>query len=237
MTRFQGNSSALVFGATGALGSEIVAVLKREGRSVTAVVRSETNNLPADEIVVLTTDMVDTIHAIGSAKFDAIIWAQGVNINDSVEQFDRVAFDALMSANLGFVIESLTELLAHEKIASPARLCVISSIWQHLAREQKMSYTVSKAALGGFVRAASADLARRQILVNAVLPGVIDTPMTRSVLTDKQVESISTATGFNRLATPTDIAETVAFLCSDKNNAITGQSLTVDLGFGHVRKI
>ena len=96
---------------------------------------------------------------------------------------------------------------------------------------------MTKAALGGLVRAASADLASRQILINAVLPGVIDTPMTRSVLTAEQVQGIAEATGFGRLATAVDVAEAVTFLCSNKNRAITGQSLTVDLGFGHVRKI
>jgi NAD(P)-dependent dehydrogenase (short-subunit alcohol dehydrogenase family) len=74
-------------------------------------------------------------------------------------------------------------------------------------------------------------------LINAVLPGVIDTPMTRSVLTAEQVQGIAEATGFGRLATAVDVAEAVSFLCSSRNRAITGQSLTVDLGFGHVRKI
>lgn len=237
MTKPHTVSSALIFGATGALGSEVVAVLRRDGSSVTAVVRPHAKEVLADERIVLRDNMRETLSAMGKRKFDAVVWAQGTNLNDSIHQFDKVAFEGLMSANLGFVMESLAELLEQDQIASPARLCVISSIWQNLARQQKMSYTVSKAAIGGFVRAASADLADRQILINAVLPGVIDTPMTRSVLADEQVRSISTATGFNRLATPTDVAEAVSFFCSDKNNAITGQSLAVDLGFSHVRKL
>ena len=237
MTQASTASSALIFGATGALGSEIVAVLRRDGRSVTAVVRPNSKEVLVDERIVLRDNMRETVRAMGERKFDAVVWAQGANLNDSIHRFDRIAFEGLMSANLGFVMESLAELLDQNQIASPARLCVISSIWQNLARQQKLSYTVSKAAVGGFVRAASADLADRQILINAVLPGVIDTPMTRSVLADEQVNSISMATGFNRLATPTDVAEAVAFFCSDKNNAITGQSLAVDLGFSHVRTL
>lgn len=237
MTAEQGASRALVFGATGALGSEIVNVFKKEGRFVAAVVRQSAVEVSADHVILLDGQMSEAIRALGNIKFDAVVWAQGANLNDSIDNFDRGSFDAIMSANLGFVVESMAALLDQEKIATPARLCVISSIWQYLAREQKFSYTVSKAALGGFVRATSADLAKRQILVNAVLPGVIDTPMTRSVLTAAQVRDISSATGFDRLATAKDIAETVAFLCSAKNNAITGQSVPVDLGFGHVRKL
>jgi 3-oxoacyl-[acyl-carrier protein] reductase len=237
MKRNSNDSAVLVFGATGVLGSEIVDTFRREGRSVTAVVRSNTQRVSADTVVEIRDDVAATIQAMGAAKFSAVVWAQGANLNDRIDAYDRTAFEALMYANLGFVMESLAALLDGEKIDSPARLCVISSIWQNLARPQKMSYTISKAAVGGFVRAASADLADRQILINAVLPGVIDTPMTRSVLTEEQMNSISTATGFNRLATPKDIAEAVFFLCSAMNNSITGQSLTVDLGFGHVRRL
>jgi NAD(P)-dependent dehydrogenase (short-subunit alcohol dehydrogenase family) len=230
-------STALVFGANGALGSEIVAALDRDGFSVTAAVRTMTNCPQATTVLVLGDDPLNSLSQVDSAQFSAVVWAQGANLNDDIETFAKESLDGLLDANLIYVMETMSFLVSNSLVADGARFCILSSIWQHLSRRHKLSYTVTKAALGGLVRAASADLASRQILINAVLPGVIDTPMTRSVLTAEQVQGIAEATGFGRLATAVDVAEAVSFLCSSRNRAITGQSLTVDLGFGHVRKI
>jgi 3-oxoacyl-[acyl-carrier protein] reductase len=230
-------STALVFGANGALGSEIVAALDRDGFSVTAAVRTMTNCPHASTVLVLGDDPLNSLSQVDSAQFSAVVWAQGANLNDDIETFAKESLDGLLDANLIYVMETMSFLVSNSLVADGARFCILSSIWQHLSRRHKLSYTVTKAALGGLVRAASADLASRQILINAVLPGVIDTPMTRSVLTAEQVQGIAEATGFGRLATAVDVAEAVSFLCSSRNRAITGQSLTVDLGFGHVRKI
>ena len=70
-----------------------------------------------------------------------------------------------------------------------------------------------------------------------MLPGVLDTAMTRSMLSAEQITSFERATGFNRLVTLDDVTSTVAFLCSASNTGITGQSIKVDLGFGHERSL
>jgi 3-oxoacyl-[acyl-carrier protein] reductase len=87
------------------------------------------------------------------------------------------------------------------------------------------------------VRAASADLATAGHLVNAVLPSVTDTPMTRAMLSDEQVQRVAAATGLGRLTSLDDVAEAVAWLCSPANTGVTGQSIPVDLGFSHVRHL
>jgi len=128
-------------------------------------------------------------------------------------------------------------LLASDRLASGARLCVISSVWQTSARSNKLSYMVSKAALQGLVLSAATDLAERGILVNAVLPGAIDTPMTRQNLSAEQIGRIAGMTKFNRLAALGDVAALVAFLCSTANTSITGQFVAVDLGFQNARLV
>jgi NAD(P)-dependent dehydrogenase (short-subunit alcohol dehydrogenase family) len=123
------------------------------------------------------------------------------------------------------------------RLASGARLCVISSVWQTVARPNKLSYMVSKAALQGLVLSAATDLAERGILINAVLPGAIDTPMTRQNLTPDQIERVAGMTKFDRLAALGDVAALVAFLCSAANTSITGQFVAVDLGFQNARLV
>ena len=82
---------------------------------------------------------------------------------------------------------------------------------------------------------ASADLARDGHLINAVLPGALETPMTRRNLSGEQIERLSGATGFGRLPALEDVASLVCYLCSAQNSGITGQFIAADLGFSHVR--
>jgi NAD(P)-dependent dehydrogenase (short-subunit alcohol dehydrogenase family) len=74
-------------------------------------------------------------------------------------------------------------------------------------------------------------------MVNAVLPGALDTPMTRNNLSEEQIQLIERSTRFNRLATLGDVISTIYFLCSEENSGLTGQFLKVDLGFSDVRII
>ena len=81
------------------------------------------------------------------------------------------------------------------------------------------------------------DLAKDGYFVNAVLPGVIDTPMTHQNLSELQIEKVKKSTGFNKLNTLADVANAVYFLLSSNNTGITGQFIKVDLGFSDVRII
>jgi 3-oxoacyl-[acyl-carrier protein] reductase len=95
-----------------------------------------------------------------------------------------------------------------------------------------MAYTVSKAAIGGVVRSLSVDLGRsHRILVNGVLPGVVDTPMARKGLTSEQIAKVVEATPIGTLVTPKDVGNAVYLLGSELNTGISGQSLLVDNAF------
>ena len=81
----------------------------------------------------------------------------------------------------------------------------------------------------------SYDLSKKKILINNVLPGVVDNEMTRTTLTPVQLEYIKNYMHFGRLINVDDIFNTVKFLAID-NTGITGQSICVDLGFTSIRK-
>ena len=70
--------------------------------------------------------------------------------------------------------------------------------------------------------------------MNAVLPGALDTPMTRSNLDPRQIEKLSGSTMFNRLPSLNDVVSASLYLCSPENSGITGQFIAADLGFSHV---
>ena len=230
----------LLFGASGAVGQAVADMAGARGWSVTGVSRSQRPDT-ADRSWVHYDPAGDGISPsafAGHGPFDAVCWAQGANRQDSVQDFDAAASADLYEANCLYVARSLNELLA-AKLLSPAgaRLCVVSSIWQERARQTKLSYSMTKAALGGLVRSASVDLAADGHLINAVLPGVLDTPMTHAAMAPEQLRGVMQATPFNALPTPDGIARLVGFLCSDQNTVVTGQSITADLGFSNVRLV
>lgn len=228
----------LVFGGTGAIGQQIVRSALSRGWQVTSVARSHSSPaLPGSTFVAL--DPLGSgfqgaeLAALG--PFTSVCWAQGANMNDSVYDVDIASHRALYDANCTYILVTLRALLDRSMLAPRSRLCVISSIWQELARQSKLSYCMTKAALQGLVLSASADLARDGHVINAVLPGAIETPMTRKNLSAQQIERLTSATGHNRLVTLEEVAAAVCFLCSPENTGISGQFLTADLGFSHVR--
>lgn len=225
---------ALVFGASGAIGSAIADTLAAAGFTVHGTSRAGAG----DTIALDPIGAPDGLAALDALPaLDAVVWAQGANRNDAAATVQRDGFEAVMAANVTYVVVTLARLLQSDRLARPARMVVISSIWEQVARSGKFSYTVSKAAIGGLVRAASIDLAADGHLINAVGPSVTDTPMTRSMLSDDQIAGVAGQTGFGRLTSLNDVAGLTAHLCSTANTGVTGQSIAVDLGFSHARAL
>ncbi len=229
----------LLFGGSGAIGSAAAQFFWDQGWKVVVVSRQPQQSV-ADQIF---WDPISQSHDEGleqvaaSGPYDAVCWAQGANLNDSVYSFDPESHEQLYRANVLFVLASMKALLEKSALKKPARLCVISSIWQNMARQNKLSYCVTKSALQGLVLSAANDLGKEGHLINAVLPGVIDTPMTRQNLSEDQINKVIDSTQFGRLPSLVDVAASVYGLCSKLNTGLTGQFVTVDLGYSHVRVI
>ncbi len=228
----------LLLGASGAIGQALAGYFNMRGWAVTGIARAEKPELDtridwrfADfSVGNFQTDILDN-----QQGWDAVCWAQGANCNDNVRDVDIDAHLDLYRANCVYILKSLKLLLDRDQLARPARLCIISSIWQKIARQNKLSYGMTKAALQGLVLSAAADLASDGHLINAVLPGALDTEMTRNNLSAQQISMLANATLFDRLPQLSDVAGLVHFLCSDSNTGITGQFIAADLGFSHVR--
>jgi len=231
----------LIFGGRGAIGSAVRGRFTALGWQVTATSRQ---TVPAAEAQAANWIVCDPATGLASSQqldgdgpYAAVCWAQGANITDSVFDVEPANHLELYRANCLFVVETLQLLLARDLLAPSARLVVISSIWQRIARQNKLSYIMTKAAVGGLVRSAAVDLAPRGILINAVLPSAIDTAMTTANLSPEQIKRLAGSTGFNRLVSLNEVVAVIEFLCSELNTGVTGQFLTVDLGFSHARLV
>ena len=156
----------------------------------------------------------------------------GSNNNDSVINHADEDLDRLFEANVSFISQTTKALLRHNLIKQRGKIVILSSFWEQITRQEKMSYTVTKAAVGGLVRSMAVDLGNAKgILVNGLLPGVVDSPMARGLLKPAQIENVQSQTPGHKMIVPQDVANAAYLLGCEDNTAISGQSLFVDYGF------
>ena len=219
----------LIFGGTGVLGAAIAAKYETNGYQITYGVRSITN--PANQFQLpLTEGPVPDL--LKGELFDTVIFAQGANNNDSVINHSPDDLNRLFEANVSFISTTAKALMLHNLIKQKAKIVILSSFWEQITSGEKMSYTVTKAAVGGLVRSMAVDLGNAKgILVNGLLPGVVDSPMARGLLKPEQIENVQWQTPGHKMIIPTDVANAAYLLGCEDNTAISGQSLFVDYGF------
>ena len=109
------------------------------------------------------------------------------------------------------------------------RIVNITSVVGHTGNAGQSNYTASKAGIVGMTKSIAIELAKRNITVNSVSPGFIETEMTAS-LSDEQKEFIKNKIPLNRVGKPEDVAYCVKFLVSEQANYITGQTIHVNGG-------
>lgn len=226
-----------IFGASGAIGRSLCNWHIDRGCSVVGIARDPNvesnprmhwvkwdpcqNPVPSD--------------GLGTDVIDAVIWAQGMNVNDTARTFDSQMHRRVYDANVVYILESLKALLDENLLSDHARFVVISSIWQNIARSNKLSYGVTKSALLGLVQSISLDLGAEGKLINAVLPGALDTPMTRANLSPEQIGRLEEMTPLGSLPALSDVCNLAGFLCSPENTGITGQFIAADRGFSNAK--
>lgn len=230
-----------MFGASGSIGQAICMRFQERGYHVIGAGRSNgtQSGLQISEWVAWAGDEAKFAQDLKSkllgGKLDCVVWAQGMNFNDEIGDFDSNKHLQMYEANVLFIPRSLQAIMNAGLLSQSAKLCIISSIWQNIARQSKLSYCVTKSALQGLVQSLAIDLGKQGILINAVLPGALDTPMTRLNLNSEQIEKLESATPLQSLASLDDVTGLAYYLCSQNNTGITGQFISADRGFSYAR--
>jgi len=215
--------TALVTGASGGIGRAIAARLSQDGCRMIEPARVE---LDLSSLA-----SVATYVSRFSTPVDVLVNCAGVNrLASGADVSDADLGDTLATNLIGPV--SLCRALAPRMVKRGfGRIVNISSIWSVVSKPGRLAYSISKAGLNALTRSLAVELARFNVLVNAVAPGFVDTALTRQNNSPDEIEAIRRSIPMERLAKPEEIAEVVAFLCSDRNTYITGQTIPVDGGF------
>jgi len=120
--------------------------------------------------------------------------------------------------------------LAARQLGEGGRIVLVSSTAGQRGEAGHADYAASKGAIISFVKSVAVELAPRQITVNSVAPGWVDTEMVEAAITPESRGRIEAAIPIGRVASPRDIAGPIVFLCSDLARHITGEILNVNGG-------
>jgi len=236
---------ALVTGASQGIGHACAQALAREGATVALAAR---NRHKLDELaaaiaaaggqaapfVIDVSDEAQVKDGIKSAlaqfgKIDILVNNAGITRDQLVMRMKRADWDAVLATNLTSAYLCIQQVIASMLKQRWGRIVNITSIFGQTGQAGQANYAASKAGLIGLTMAMAREVASRNITVNAVAPGFIETNMT-AVLSDEFKQSALKQIPLARVGTPEDIANAVCFLASDEASYITGHVLNVNGG-------
>jgi 3-oxoacyl-[acyl-carrier protein] reductase len=211
----------VVAGARGDHASATVETIRQAGGKAEAVSIDVTDTASIEEMV------AGVLARHG--RVDVLVNNAGIARDQLMLRLKREDWDEVIATNLTSAFTCVQTVLKSMIKQRAGRIVSISSVVGQMGNAGQANYAASKAGLIGFSKALAREVASRNITVNVVAPGLIDTDMTRAVAEKAQTEWESIIP-LKRLGTPQDIAAAVCFLASDEAAYITGQVLAVNGG-------
>ncbi len=235
---------AIVTGASRGIGRAIAHELARRGALVVAAARGTHAQAVVEEIVAAggraelgSADMTDAARLEALVKrtverhgrIDLVVSNAGITRDQLLLRMKRADWDEVLATNLTGAFTLCQAALKPMLRQRSGRIVAISSVVGQTGNAGQANYAASKAGLIGFCKSLAREVASRNVTVNLVAPGLIDTEMTRAITADAQ-EDWASQIPLGRPGTPADVAAAVCFLASDEASYITGQVLNVNGG-------
>ncbi|MGB9266402.1 MAG: 3-oxoacyl-[acyl-carrier-protein] reductase [Terriglobales bacterium] len=236
---------ALVTGASQGIGHACALALAREGATISAAAR---NREKLDELVAaiaaaggqaaaFVIDVADEDQIKSGVKqalaqfgkIDILVNNAGITRDQLVMRMKRADWDAVLNTNLTSAYLCIQQVIGSMLKQRWGRIVNITSIFGQTGQAGQANYAASKAGLIGLTMAMAREVASRNITVNAVAPGFIETSMT-AALSEEFKQTAVKQIPLGRVGSPEDIANAVCFLASDEASYITGHVLNVNGG-------
>ena len=162
-------------------------------------------------------------------KIDVLVSNAGITRDQLMLRMKRADWDEVLATNLTAAFTLCQAVLKPMIKQRSGRIVAISSVVGQSGNAGQANYAASKAGLIGFCKSLAREVASRNVTVNVVAPGLIETDMTRALTADAQ-KDWSAQIPLGRPGSPADVAAAVCFLASDEASYITGQVLGVNGG-------
>jgi 3-oxoacyl-[acyl-carrier protein] reductase len=235
---------ALVTGASRGIGGAIATLLAARGAHVVAGAREQ--NAAATVAAVqaaggradlATLDVTDpkSVDAVVAGtlerhgRLDILVNNAGIARDQLMLRMKRDDWDQVIATNLTAAFTCMQAAIKPMLRQRGGRIISVSSVVGQMGNAGQANYAAAKAGLIGLTKTMARELASRQITVNAVSPGFVETDMTRAIAEKSQGDWM-THIPLGRIGTPADVAAAVCFLASDEASYITGQVLAVNGG-------
>jgi len=237
-----GGKTALVTGASGGIGAEIVRALHKQGAVValSGTRRAALDALAAeltDRVHVLPADLSDPAAApelivaaeAAMGKVDILVNNAGLTKDGLALRMSDGDWDKVLDVDLAAPFRLSRAALKFMLRRKAGRIINIGSVVGSTGNAGQANYAAAKAGLIGLTKALAQEVASRGITVNLVAPGFISTPMT-DALSEAQRAALADKIPLGRLGTPADIAAAVVYLAADEAGWMTGATLHINGG-------
>lgn len=236
----------LLTGATSGIGFETLKQLIEQGHKVYAIgrnfskidsfVKSNKSQVFSFEFDLNDINFIEQLFTnfiLDNQKFDSLIHCAGIEETLPLTLYSPDKIQNIFNVNVFAGIELLRHFTKKKWSNDGASIVFLSSVMGSLGQPGKIGYCATKSALLGVVKSSALEFSKRKIRVNAVLPGIINTPMTKalfSTIKESHIEEIKNMhpLGFGEVE---DVVPTILFLISSDARWITGQSFIIDGGY------
>jgi len=213
----------LTGGARG-IGAAIHQELNRCGHRIIAPSRDELDLASGDSVEAYLASLCDT-------HVDILINNAGVNNPRSIPEISNDSWMNAMQVNLGSALRLIQFFAPGMAERGYGRVLNTSSIFGSVTKGGRAVYSMTKAGLDALTRTAAVEFGPKGVLVNSLAPGYVETDLTRQNNTLAAIETIVSTIPLRRMAQPGELAKIAAFLVSEDNTYITGQTIVADGGF------